>query len=171
MKTLVYKTAIAALVIASSTAEAQGPEGPNPRRQMLEQRLRERTGEVVNRRLGLSDAQMRQLQAANQQFDPRRTQLVTREREVRRSLRSELLLGDKANQNKIGQLLDETLNLERQRLDLIQSEQRELAKFLTPVQRAKLFGLQNEMRRRTQELRAPKGQRKGPMRNAPGMIH
>ena len=168
MKTLVYRTAIAALIIGSSTAFAQRPGDPNPnRRQMLEQRLRERTGEVVQKRLGLSDPQMRQLQSTNQQFEGRRTQLLTREREIRRSLRSELMLGDKANQNKVGQLLDETLNLERQRLDLMQSEQRELAKFLTPVQRAKLFGLQNEMRRRTQELRTRQGQRNRPMRNAP----
>ena len=77
------------------------------------------------------------------------------------------MLGEKANQNKVGQLLDETLNLERQRLDLVQSEQRELAKFLTPVQRAKLFGIQNEMRRRTQEMRMRPGARNRPMRNAP----
>jgi Spy/CpxP family protein refolding chaperone len=166
MKTLVYKTTIVALIIASSTGFAQRPDGPN-QRQMLEKRLRERTGQVVQKRLGLSDAQMRQLQSANQQFEGRRSQLVTREREIRRSLRSELMLGDKANQSKVGQLLDETLILERQRLDLVQNEQRELAKFLTPVQRAKLFGLQNEMRRRTQELRTRQGERKRPMRNAP----
>jgi periplasmic protein CpxP/Spy len=166
MKTLVYKAAIAALILGSATAFAQRPDGPK-QRQMLEQRLRERTGEVVQRRLGLSDTQMRQLQSANQQFEARRSQLLTREREIRRSLRSELMLGEKANQNKVGQLLDETFNIERQRLDLVQSEQRELAKFLTPVQRAKLFGLQNEMRRRTQELRKRQGERKRPMRNAP----
>jgi len=169
MKTLVYRTAIAAVIVGSSIAGAQVPGGPKPdeRRQMLEQRLRERTGEVVQRRLGLSDAQMRQLQSTNQQFESRRTQLFSREREIRRSLRSELMLGEKANQNKVGQLLDETLNLERQRLDLVQSEQRELAKFLTPVQRAKLFGIQNEMRRRTQEMRMRPGARNRPMRNAP----
>ena len=169
MKTLVLRTAIAALIFGSSIAGAQVPGGPKPdeRRQMLEQRLRERTGEVVQRRLGLSDAQMRQLQSTNQQFESRRTQLFSREREIRRSLRSELMLGEKANQNKVGQLLDETLNLERQRLDLVQSEQRELAKFLTPVQRAKLFGIQNEMRRRTQEMRMRPGARNRPMRNAP----
>ena len=174
MKIPAYKSALAVLVIAASAAGAQGPQGPNPRREMLEQRLRERTGEIVQRRLGLNETQMRQLQSANQQFEARRAQLFTRERDVRRSLRSELQLGDKANQTKVGQLLDETLTLERQRLDLVQNEQRELAKFLTPVQRAKLFGLQNEMRRRTQELRARQGQRgnggmrNGPMRNPPG---
>ena len=173
MKTLVYKSAIAAFMISATVAGAQRPQDPNPRRQMLEQRLRERTGEIVQRRLGLTDAQMKQLQSTNQQFEQRRMQMLTRERDVRRNLRSELILGDKANQNKVAQLLDETMSLERQRLDLVQSEQRELAKFLTPVQRARLFGLQNEMRRRPQELRSRQMQRgngpmrDGPMRNAP----
>jgi periplasmic protein CpxP/Spy len=139
---------------------AQGqapPPGPNPRREMLEQRLRERTGEIVQRRLQLSDAQMKQLQATNRQFEQQRGSLLMREREVRHELRTQILSGDKADQQKVGQLLDQTMQLERQRLELMQNEQRELAKFLTPVQRAKLFGLQNELRRRTQELR------RGPM--------
>jgi hypothetical protein len=83
-----------------------------------------------------------------------------REREIRRQLRSEMLAGDKANQDKVAQLLDQTMQLERQRLDLVQNEQQELAKFLSPVQRARLFGLQNEMRRRAQELRGRPMQRK-----------
>jgi Spy/CpxP family protein refolding chaperone len=145
------------------SAQPDAPPGPNPRREMLEQRLRERTGDLVRRRLQLTDEQMKQLQATNRQFEQQRGSLLMREREMRRSLRAEILAGEKANQARVAQLLDQTLQLERQRLDLVQNEQRELAKFLTPVQRAKLFGLQNELRRRAQELRAGPGQR----RNAP----
>ena len=152
-----------AVVAPSLSAQPNEPPGPNPRREMLEQRLRERTGDLVKRRLQLSDVQMKQLQASNQQFEQQRGSLLMREREIRRSLRQEILAGEKANQSRVAQLLDQTMQLERQRLDLVQNEQRELAKFLTPIQRAKLFGLQNELRRRAQELRA------GPMqrRNAP----
>jgi Spy/CpxP family protein refolding chaperone len=88
---------------------------------------------------------MKKLQAANSQFEKQRGDLMLREREVRRELRQQIVAGDKANQNRVAQLLDQTMVLERQRLDLVQNEQRELAKFLTPVQRAKLFGLQNEL--------------------------
>jgi Spy/CpxP family protein refolding chaperone len=164
MKTLIAKIA---LVIAATgfvpvlAAQTQGPPpGPNPRRQMLEQRLRERTGEIVQRRLQLTDAQMKQLQLVNRQFEQQRGLLITREREIRRDLRAEILSGEKANQQKVSQLLDQTMQLERERLDLMQSEQRELAKFLSPVQRAKLFGLQNELRRRAQELRGRTQQRR-----------
>lgn len=148
---------------ASSIAGAQpGPgDGGNPRRQMLEQRLRERTGEIVRRRLQLSDDQMNQLQSTNRQFEQQRGTLVMRERELRREMRGQLML-EKPDQNRVAQLLDQTMQLERQRLDLLQNEQRELAKFLTPVQRAKLFGIQNELRRRAQEMRKMPQQRRNP---------
>ena len=153
------------LALAASTAaaaQAQRPEaGDNPRREMLEQRLRERTGEMVRRRLQLNDDQMKQLQATNRQFEQQRGALLMREREMRRDLRGQLML-EKPDQNRVGQLLDQTMQLERQRLDLVQNEQRELAKFLTPVQRAKLFGIQNELRRRAQELRKMPAQRRNP---------
>lgn len=166
MTARILKVALAALGLIAPALHAQrpdGPPGPNPRRQMLEQQLRERTGDLVKRRLKLTDAQMQQLQATNRQFEQQRGSLLLRERETRRTLRSEILSGEKANQNKVSQLLDQMLQLERQRLDLVQNEQRELAKFLSPVQRAKLFGLQNEMRRRAQELQAgPRPRRNGP---------
>jgi Spy/CpxP family protein refolding chaperone len=158
-------TTLCAAGSASAQDPQKQPEPVNPRRQMLEERLRERTGEIVRRRLELTDDQMKKLQAANGQFEKQRGDLMMRERELRRELRQEIVAGDKANQNRVAQLLDQTMVLERQRLDLVQNEQRELAKFLTPVQRAKLFGLQNELRRRTQELRAGQlPRRQGPMR-------
>jgi periplasmic protein CpxP/Spy len=146
-----------------SAQEPDSPPGGNPRREMLEKQLRERTGDMVRRRLQLDDAQMKQLQTTNRRFEQQRMSLMSREREIRRTLREEILSGEKANQSRVAKLLDQTLQLERQRLELVQSEQRELAKFLTPVQRAKLLALQNEMRRRAQELR------RGPMqgRNSP----
>jgi periplasmic protein CpxP/Spy len=148
-------------LFATTAAGAQGRPGDNPRREMLEQRLRERTGEIVRNRLQLTDDQMKQLQSTNRQFEQQRGALLMREREMRRELRGQLML-EKPDQNRVAQLLDQTMQLERQRLDLVQNEQRELAKFLTPVQRAKLFGIQNELRRRAQELRKMPAQRRNP---------
>ena len=140
--------------LAAGDAFAQrAPGPPNPRRQQLERELRERTGEVVRRRLELTDAQMSRLQATSRQFEAKRMELFARERETRQSLRQEIVADNQANQARVSQLIDQTLTLERQRLDLLQDEQRELAKFLTPVQRAKLLGLQAELRRRAQDMR------------------
>ena len=70
-------------------AQNEGPpRGAGPRRDMLEQRLRERTAEIVQRRLQLTDVQMKQLQAVNRQFEQQRGSLIAREREIRRDLRA-----------------------------------------------------------------------------------
>ena len=129
------------------------------RRRQLEERFRQRTGDLVRRRLQLTDDQMIRLQTTNRQFEQQRIALLARERELRRELRQQLVAGDNADQGRVGELLDQTIRLQRQRLDLADSEQRELAKFLKPVQRAKYFGLQNELRRRMQEVRDPGAQR------------
>jgi Spy/CpxP family protein refolding chaperone len=155
MKRLVTLATIAGTLLLFGATPASAQPGPrqNPRRQALEQELRMRTGEVVRRRLGLTEDQMTRLQATNRKFEQQRISLFQREREARQALRRELLAGDKASQSRVDQLLNETFALERQRFDLLQSEQRELAQFLTPVQRAHLIGLQGEMRRRTQQMR------------------
>jgi periplasmic protein CpxP/Spy len=130
-----------------------------PQRAALEARVRERTAEIVRRRLQLNDDQMTRLRATNQQFDRQRMALVADERQARQALRAELVAGDAANQQKVAGLLDQLMRVQRRRLDLVENEQRELGKFLTPVQRAKYFGLQNEIRKRMQELRDRPGRR------------
>jgi protein CpxP len=142
-----------------------------PARAELERQFRERTAQVVRRRLELNDDQMTKLRTSNQQFDQQRMALVAEERQTRQSLRAELMAGNGANQQKVNDLLDQLLRLQRRRLDIVDSEQRDLGKFLTPVQRAKYFGLQNQMRKRMQELRdRPQGAPAGgvgmrPLRN------
>jgi Spy/CpxP family protein refolding chaperone len=151
----------ASIAVATASVSAQQVA---PERAALEERFRERTAEVVRRRLQLNDDQMARLRATNQQFDRQRTALVADERQARQALRAELVAGDAANQQKVAGLLDQLMRVQRRRLDLVESEQRELGKFLTPVQRAKYFALQNEIRKRVEELRDRPGARRG---NAP----
>jgi len=155
------------IIVAASIAGASASLSAQqvaPERAALEERFRERTAEVVRRRLQLNDDQMARLRATNQQFDRQRTALVADERQARQALRAELVAGDAANQQKVAGLLDQLMRVQRRRLDLVESEQRELGKFLTPVQRAKYFALQNEIRKRVEELRDRPGPRRG---NAP----
>jgi len=144
-------TLLATPVHSGNTQVAPG-RTPGAGRQLLEQRFNQRMQELVRRRLQLTDDQMSRLQASNRQFEAQRVALFARESEIRRELRQQMIAGDSANQTRVGELLDQTLRLQRQRLDLVENEQRELAKFLRPVQRARYFGLQNEMRKRMQQL-------------------
>jgi Spy/CpxP family protein refolding chaperone len=157
LRTLALIASVSSAASVVADAQPQGGRPMNPRREALERQLRMRTGEMVRRELQLNDSQMARLQATNQQFERQRIALVTREREVRRELRREIMLNERANQNQVSQLLDQAFEIERQRFDLLQSEQRELAKFLTPVQRAKLVGIQSALRRRTQQMRGRPG--------------
>jgi len=53
----------------------------------------------------------------------------------------------------VNQLLRDMARIQRDRLDLLDNEQADLAKFLTPVQRAQYLGLQEQVRRRVEEVR------------------
>jgi hypothetical protein len=124
----------------------------NPNRAALEQRFREQSAKVAQRRLGLTDAQLAQLAQSNARFAPQQNQLVVQEREMRRQLRVEMTAGDQANQQHVSALLDDAVRLQKQRIALVESEQKDLARFLTPVQRAGYLALQAQVRKRAQEL-------------------
>lgn len=101
--------------------------------------------------------------ATNQRFEGRRRLLLDQEREVRASLRVQLDRGDSANAAQVATLLDRMLQVQRDRLAVTEQEQRELAAFLTPMQRARLLGLQEQIRQRIEGMRLPPGAGPGGM--------
>jgi periplasmic protein CpxP/Spy len=159
---------------ASSTATAQpitGAAPKQPNRAALEQQVREQTAKVAQQKLELTDAQLGQLEQTNVRFAPQFNQLAVQERETRRQLRLEMTAGQQANQQHVSDLLDASLRFQKQRISLVEAEQRELAGFLTPVQRARYIALQAQFRNRAQELRQNGGQRQGlgQQRKRPGI--
>jgi hypothetical protein len=122
-------------------------------RQEMEQRFRRQLAALLKTQLGLSDEGMRQLSEVNQRFDVQRRELIRREMMTRRSLRDEVLKQDSADAGRIETLLTEQFKLERERTDITEAEQRELAKFLTPVQRARYLGVQEQVRRQMDQMR------------------
>jgi|SRR5690242_8114218 hypothetical protein len=152
--------AVAAAVLSSPATAQQRIDRvpgraaqPGQDRAGLEQRLRERLAEVVRRRLNLNDAQMRQLGQVNDRYERERMMLLRQERQMRQQLRAEVLAGDSADQTKVSELLDRALRIQRQRLDITEREQRDLSAFMTPVQRAMYVGIQDDLRRRVEEMR------------------
>jgi len=145
----------AVLLISPVVATSQPVAGqPNPNRVALERQLRERTAQITRQRLGLNDAQMQQLQRVNGRFAPQHTALAMRERDTRRQLREETMASP-ANQARVSSLLDATINLQKQRIALMEAEQKELGVFLTPVQRARYLALQGQFRRAAEQLARP----------------
>ncbi|MGI9078057.1 MAG: hypothetical protein ACR2G6_12130 [Gemmatimonadaceae bacterium] len=156
-----------------SPVNAQRPQGAGREvgREALEQRVRERMAQVVKQRVGVTDAQMEKIGATNRKFEEQRRLLVAQERDIRMGVREEVLAGDKADQGRVARLLDQMVKVQRERLSLLEQEQRDLASFLTPVQRAKYMAVQEQIRIRMDEMRQNReGNRGGDgrPRNGPG---
>ena len=131
--------------------DRQGTDRMN--RQQMEQRFRMRLANLLKTQLGLTDEGMRQLSEVNQRFDVQRREMLRREMMTRRALRDEVLKHDSADGTKVERLMAEQFKIERERIDLTEAEQRELAKFLTPMQRARYLGVQEQLRREMDQLR------------------
>ena len=153
-----------ALPLLASDVPAQGSQRRQdgviegrPRRQQLEARLRQGLWRITKNRVGLTDDQMGKLAQATRPFDVQRRQLAVEEREQRVALRREILAGTGANQSRIAASLDRVLDVQRRRAQLQIDEQRALAAFMTPMQRAKYAALQEQLRRRAENLRQRRG--------------
>jgi periplasmic protein CpxP/Spy len=150
-------SAAAILLLQATTLSAQGgpPRGgrpDDPRRAELAQRFQERVESTIRQRLQLTDEQSAKLREVAGRTEEARRTLRREEMMARMALRRELLAGDNADQARVSDLLDQMQRVERRRLDLLDQEQRELARFLSPVQRARYLALQDELRRSMQEM-------------------
>jgi hypothetical protein len=149
------------LFVWGTVARAQSvTAAPQGDRTALEQQFRERTAKLVQQRLGLNDAQLAKLEQSNARFAPQLRQLATQERDIRFQLRQEMMAGNSANQQHVSDLLDAAIRMQRQRLGIVEAEQKELAGFLTPVQRARYMALQAQFGKRAQELSGQGGKQK-----------
>lgn len=157
--------ALAALVMAGlvsvSEAAAQGwgggqgrqrPPGMDRVRERMEERLQERLNTIVRDRLRLTDEQFTQLRDVATRMEEARRTLRRDELTSRTRLRRALSVSEEVDQALVTQLLDEMPRIERRKIDLLEQEQRELARFLTPSQRARYLALQEELRRGMLEL-------------------
>ena len=152
---------LAGFVVSGATAGAQPgrPTTVDPNRPALEQQFRQRVAKLAQQRIGLNDTQMSQLEQSNARFAPQLGRVAAQERETRRQLRMELT-ATTPNQDHVGVLLDQSVQLQKQRIALVEQEQKDLSRFMTPVQRARYIALQQQFRRRAQELaRQDPGQR------------
>ena len=179
MQKIILAASIALAVLGTDLAAQGSPRGggaPGQRiertpeeRAALEQRFRENFAAEVKKRLQLTDDQMTKLMAVNRRLDTQRRELFQQEREARIALRGELAKADDAvNQQRVAELLDTVLRSQRSRLDLVDREQRELAAFLTPVQRARFQAFAELVQRRMDDLDGRRDGRGGGMRGEGG---
>lgn len=152
-----------ASVLVIRPADAQMADA---RREQLERRLQQRLEAVVQQRLGLTDEQRTQLREVVRRIEPSRRVLRQDEFRDRSALRAELMSAQ-PNEGRVAQLLDGMPTFERRRAELLEQEQRDLSRFLSPVQRARYFALQDEMRRGVLEVQRRRLGRDGDSPDAP----
>jgi len=152
--------AVSLVVLAATVASAQDPArgrrgqgrdakpaGPGlvAARQAIEK--------VIRTQLQPTEEQMARLRQVEQQFMPRRQLLEREEMQTRRELRQAMLDSANLNEARIGQLLDRMITFPGRRAALMEEEQKSLAKFLSPLQRAKFNAIQEQLRRRIDQGR------------------
>lgn len=135
--------------VARQLPDERGAAG---NREQLERRFRQMLYQVTRRRVGLTDAQMNRLMPINQRFETERRGIQRQERETRLSLRDAMRDSTHVDQALIGSYLDRLVDLQRQRVELVAREQHDLAEFMTPLQRARYTALQEQVRRRIEQM-------------------
>jgi len=101
----------------------------------------------------LSDDQMMRLRPVTQKYEQQRRQLQMEERDTRLSLRTSLQAGQSADANQVDQMLQRMVDIQKRRVAILEAEQRDLATIMTPIQRARYMALQEQIRRRLEQMR------------------
>ena len=148
---------LGALLALPQDAMAQNTPPP-PQRARLEGEIRRGFARAVRERVGLSDEQMRRLAPLTQQHERQRRALQQEERRTRVALQAELR-SERPDTATVARLLDALLAVQRRRLQTIEAEHRDLASVMTPVQRARYLALQEQVRRRVEQMRQSRPQR------------
>lgn len=133
-------------------ATAQRPGGPPPRGE-LEAELRRGFARAVRLRVGLSEDQMRRLAPITQRIATERARIQLDEREARMELGRILRDSVPPDSARVEQLLARLLEVQKRRVQVMEQEHKELATIMSPVQRARFLGLQEQMRRQMEERR------------------
>ncbi|HXY20359.1 MAG TPA: hypothetical protein VEH83_10225 [Gemmatimonadales bacterium] len=134
-----------------------GPGGPGirggQRAEQLRAMIEERFAQRVKVELGLTDQQLGRLREAMRADRDRRLHLRDREVDLRRAIFDQMRPGVAANQDSLSRLQDALVQNHVARAQLEQQNERELAQFLTPVQRARLLQMRQMLLQRIQTIR------------------
>ncbi|HTT67996.1 MAG TPA: hypothetical protein VMF70_08210 [Gemmatimonadales bacterium] len=172
MKIALPAAALAIALVTGRSAQGQNPT-PSPadtgapmgnamrrpglrggeRAEQLRGMIEERFAQRVKVELGLTDQQLDRLRGAMRADRDRRMHLRDREQDLRGAIYEQMRPGVAANQDSLSRLQDALVQNHLARAQLEQQNERELAQFLTPVQRARLLQMRAMLMQRIQTIR------------------
>jgi len=157
----VRRPAARAALKAERQAQKDSNQPPLGERALLQRQVRQAWAGRVRRQLNLNDQQWRTLNQVNTKYDRQRGEIVRDETQARKELRAAMVDTTAADQNaRVEQQMNVLIQAPRRRADLFEAEQKELAGFLTPLQRARFTVMQENLARQLQQLQqttAPPG--------------
>jgi Spy/CpxP family protein refolding chaperone len=153
------------LVLAPGLA-AQDPSPARPdtaEAERLRARIEARFSQHVQQELRLTPDQSAKLRASQERFGTQRRALMRQQLERRRALEDQMQPGVAANTDSVKRLMDGIQAGRAAMLKIEQDEDREMAGYLTPVQRARYQRMREMLMRRVSEMREQRrGGRMGP---------
>lgn len=146
---------VVGLVLAPALAAQQDSSTvpDSAERERLQQEIERRFGTVVQQQLGLTNDQADKLRATEARFRARRRAVVRQQLLLRFGLQDQMRPGRAANPDSVRRLMDAIQANRSDLLQLDQAQDREMAGYLTPVQRAQYQMLRERFLRRLQEVR------------------
>ncbi len=160
-----YLWSLMLLLTPFGVAGAQRADTSSVRRDSLRHRIEERFAARAQQDLGLTNEQTTRLRATSQQYGTRRAELRTRGKQLRAALAAQLQPGVAANQDSVARLTDAMIALRTTEAQISRDEIKEQAKYLNPVQRARLYVMRERFSHRLKEVHGDRG-RKGFRREA-----
>src|SRR5258705_325576 len=151
--------------VPSLAAQGKSPAdtGRSPDMQRRRDEFRQRHEARGKQELGLTDDQAAKLHATEQRFMQQRHDLMTRGRAIREGLHGQLQPGVAANGDSVRKLLDARQATRATMAQIDRDQDKEMAVYLTPVQRAR-YEMMHErmMRARMHGPGGPGGGMEGP---------
>ena len=154
-------------LVVAVPAAAQDDTASMVDRSRLLQRIQDRFGAQVKEQLGLTDQQAARMKETTANWFLKRRDLEGQEQRARQAMASQLRPGVAANKDSVTKLIDKLLALRVSYAESFRQEDRELAAYLDPVQRAQYLVLRERLLERVQRARNERLQNGGRAREQP----
>jgi hypothetical protein len=147
------------LAVGSGPVLAQDDADESPQAAAMRQQIETRFGAQVQQVLGLTDQQAVQLRATLGAYGPKRRAIEREERAIKLGLQGQLRPGVAANADSVARLTDRLLALKVAYVQTFVDEDKQMAKYLTAVQRAQFQVMRERLMARIEEIRRQRQQR------------
>jgi len=153
---------LAAGVTTGALAQDDAPVADTTGAELLRTEIERRFAQRLQADLELTSEQMTKLRATQDRIGPRRRALRRQEFGYRLALQQQMRPGVAANDDSVKAYMDGLQRVRGEQVALDQDEDRELSRYLTPVQRARFHMMRTRLLQRANELRRERQGRMGP---------